>query len=54
MSRISVTGTTEAGGTMKVTPEHAKKNLHACIRVHLLTCVQAGIEVTERVHLLPN
>ena len=37
MSRISVAGTTEAGGTMKVTPEHAKKNLHACIRVYLLT-----------------
>ena len=53
MSRLSVAGTTEAGGT-QVTPEHTKKNLHACIRVHLLTCVKAGIEVTERVHLLPN
>ena len=39
---------------LKVTPEHIKKNLHACICVHLLTCVQAGIEVTERVHLHPK
>jgi hypothetical protein len=40
MSRLSVAGTTEAGGadgTVKVTPEHTKKNLHSCIRVHLLT-----------------
>jgi hypothetical protein len=52
MSRLSVAGTTEVGGTQS----HARayKNLHACIRVHLLTCVKAGIEVTERVHLLPN
>ena len=53
MSRLSVAGTTEAGGTQS----HArvyKENLHACIRVHLLTCVQAGIEVTERVHLQTN
>ena len=54
MSRLSVAGTTETGGTQKITPEYTKKNLHACIRVHLLTCVQAGIEVTERVHLQPN
>jgi hypothetical protein len=54
MSRLSVAGTTEAGGTQKVTPDQPKKNLHACIRVHLLTCVKAGIEVTDRVHLLPN
>jgi hypothetical protein len=25
MSRLSVAGTTEAGGTMQVTPEHAKE-----------------------------
>jgi len=53
MSRLSVAGTTEAGGTQS----HArvyKENLHACIRGHLLTCVKAGTEVTERVHLLPN
>ncbi len=40
MSRLSVAGTTETDGTVKVTTEHVKKNLHTCIRVHLLTGVK--------------